>query len=70
MFNNYCRNSAKTDQEPIKWCRNIIKVAYLTVAIIVLAHVIWFFAARRVLAWPADIYVKDYILFPAVVLIL
>ena len=68
MFKDFCRNSGKAYQEPIKWCRSIIKVAYITVALIVLAHVIWFFAARRVLAWPADIYVKDYILFPAVVL--
>jgi len=31
-----------------------------------LAHVIWYFAARRILAWPAEIYLWNYIIYPTI----
>ena len=49
-----------------KWCRYIVYVGHITATLIVLAHVIWYFAARSVLAWPPDVYLRNYILFPAI----
>jgi diguanylate cyclase (GGDEF)-like protein len=59
-------DSVKTFIKPIRWCRYIVNVGYATAALMVLAHVIWFFAARSVLAFPPDIYLRDYIILPAV----
>ena len=36
----------RTYIEPIKWCRYIVTTAYVTVALIILAHVIWYFAGK------------------------
>ncbi len=52
--------------EPIKWCRYIVNTGYVTAAVIILAHVIWYFAARNVLASPADSYLRNYIVLPAI----
>ena len=52
--------------KPIVWCNYIVKTAYATAAFITLAHVIWYFAARDVLAWPSDVYLQNYIIFPAI----
>ena len=49
-----------------KWCRYIVYVGHATAALIILAHVIWYFAARSVLAWPPDVYLRNYIILPAV----
>lgn len=49
-----------------KWCLYIVKVGYITSALIILAHVIWYFAARSILAWPPDVYLKNYIILPAI----
>ena len=49
-----------------RWCRHIANVGCVTGAIIVLGHVIWYFAARSVLAWPPDVYLWNYIIFPAI----
>jgi diguanylate cyclase (GGDEF)-like protein len=64
------RDSGKSFIEPIKWCRYIVNVAYVTASLMILAHVIWFFAARSVLAFPPDIYLRDYIILPAIGFIL
>lgn len=56
----------KTYIEPIKWCRYIVNVGYATAALIILAHVIWYFAARSVLAWSPNIYLWNYIILPAI----
>lgn len=56
----------KTNIEPIKWCRYIVNVGYVTAALIILAHVIWYFAARSVLAIPPDVYLRNYIVLPAI----
>lgn len=50
---------------PLKWCRTIIKLGYVTAALIVLAHLIWYYAARSVLAYPPDVYLRNYIILPA-----
>ena len=52
--------------EPIKWCRYIVNTGYATTALIILAHVIWYFAARSFLASSADAYLRNYILLPAI----
>jgi diguanylate cyclase (GGDEF)-like protein len=56
----------KTFIDPIKWCRYIINVSYIAVALIIMAHVIWYFAARSVLVHPPDIYLRNYIILPAI----
>jgi len=48
-----------------KWCRYIVNAGHVTAAFIILAHVIWYFAARSVLAWPPDVYLRNYIILPA-----
>lgn len=55
----------KTPIDLNKWCRFIVNAGHITAICIILAHVIWFFAARNVLAWPADVYLREYIIFPA-----
>lgn len=49
-----------------KWCHYIVNVGHITATLIVLAHVIWYFAARSVLAWPRDVYLRNYIILPAI----
>ena len=56
----------RTYIEPIKWCRYIVTTAYVTVALIILAHVIWYFAAQTILAHSSDVYLWDYIILPAI----
>ena len=56
----------RTYIEPIKWCRYIVTTAYVTVALIILAHVIWYFAARNVLSIPPEDYLRYYIVLPAI----
>ena len=52
--------------EPIRWCRYIVNTGYATAALMILAHVIWYFAARSVLAHSPDDYLRNYILLPAI----
>ena len=52
--------------EPIKWCRYIVTAGYVTVALIILAHLIWYFAARSILASPPDVYLRNFIVLPAI----
>ncbi len=59
-------SSGKTFIVPLKWCRYIINADYITVALIIMAHVIWYFAARSVLACPLDVYLRYYIILPAI----
>ena len=54
--------------EPIQWCRFIVNTGYAMSGLIVLAHIIWFFAASSILAWPVDVYIRDYILLPTALL--
>lgn len=48
------------------WCHYIVNVGHATATLIILAHVIWYFAARSVLAWPPDVYLRNYIVLPAI----
>ena len=57
-------------KKPIQWCRSITNAGYATVAVIISAHVIWYFAARRILAYPPGVYLKNYIVFPGIGLFL
>lgn len=55
---------------PFKWCRYIVTAGYLTVGAMAMAHIIWYFAARKILAWPADVYLWNYIVYPTIGLFL
>lgn len=61
---NTVLDQPRTLMDPIKWCHYIVKAGYATVIVITLAHVVWFFAARKILAYPADIYLREYIILP------
>ncbi|MDD4689574.1 MAG: GGDEF domain-containing protein [Eubacteriales bacterium] len=58
-------NHVDTSIKPLQWCRYIVKAGYATAIVIILAHVIWYFAARSVLISPAD-YLRYYIIWPAI----
>lgn len=51
-------------ENPVLWCRYLIKAGYITVVIMLSAHTVWFFAARRILAFPPQVYLRNYILLP------
>ena len=57
-------NTDRTDTfvKPIKWCRYIINTGYATVAVMTLAHVIWFFGARDILINSPETYLRKYII--------
>ena len=57
----------KTPIDSNKWCRYIVNVSHAVAILIILAHVIWYFAARSVLAHPPDVYLRNYIILPAIV---
>ncbi len=48
-----------------KWCIYLVNVAHITTILIILAHIIWFVAARSILAWPPEVYLRNYIILPA-----
>jgi diguanylate cyclase (GGDEF)-like protein len=66
MDEGFHQGSGKTYIEPIKWCRYIVYVGYITAALMILAHVVWYFAARSVLSILPDIYLRNYIILPAI----
>lgn len=59
-------DSDKAYIEPIRWCRYIVNTGYATAALILLAHVIWYFAARSFLVNSADAYLRNYVVLPAI----
>lgn len=59
-------NEIRVAIEPIRWCQYIVIAGYLTVGAMTLAHIIWYFAARGILAWPAEIYLWNYIIYPTI----
>ncbi|MEY8357207.1 histidine kinase [Lachnospiraceae bacterium 54-53] len=56
----------KTPIDLNKWCSYIVNVGHVTATLIILAHVIWYFVARSVLAWPPDVYLRYWIILPAI----
>jgi hypothetical protein len=56
----------KTLRNPGKWCHYMVNVGYMIAGLIIFAHVIWFFAASSILAHPPEIYLRDYIILPAI----
>lgn len=56
----------KTPIDSLKWCNYIVNIGHITATLIILAHVIWYFAARSILSWPADIYLRYWIIYPAI----
>lgn len=59
-------NRGKTFVVPIKWCHNIIKIGYIIVALIIIAHGIWYFAARSILAHSPAVYLRNYIILSGI----
>ena len=57
---------AGTVSMPIKWCRHLVIAGYVTGAMIILAHIIWYFAAQSILVLTPDIYIRRYIVLPAI----
>lgn len=51
---------------PIKWCRYLVYSGYAAVAMITLAHIVWYFAAQSILASPPEVYLRRYIVLPAI----
>ncbi len=51
-------------RNPKQWCHYIIVVGYMIVGLILLAHVLWYFAARNILAHPPNEYLWNYIIWP------
>lgn len=49
-----------------KWCQYIVSAGHVTALLIIMAHVVWYFAARNILAWPPDVYLRNYIIIPAI----
>ena len=49
-----------------KLCYQLVAIGYIITALIILSHVIWYFAARSILAWPPEIYLRNYIVLPAI----
>lgn len=49
-----------------KWCQHIVSAAHVIALIIILAHAVWYFAARNILARPPDVYLRNYIIIPAI----
>jgi len=66
MNENVDFDRGETFVNPIKWCHCIVNVGYIISALIIMAHVIWYFAARSILAHPPDVYLRDYIILPAI----
>jgi diguanylate cyclase (GGDEF)-like protein len=66
MDKDFSYNKSKTPVDLSKWCRYIVNAGHATAALIILAHVIWYFAARSVLGRSADVYLRNYIIFPAI----
>ena len=56
----------KTPKELNKWCIYIVRAGHITATLIVMAHVVWYFAASSVLAWPPDVYLRNWIVLPAI----
>ena len=56
----------KTPIDLNKWCRYIVNAGHITATLMILAHVIWYFAARSVLAWPPDVYLRNWIVLPTI----
>lgn len=57
----------KTPIDSIKWCRYIVKTGYVCIALITLARIVWYFAAKQ---YPVDIpkrYLKDFIIVPTII---
>ncbi|ACL20480.1 signal transduction histidine kinase, LytS [Desulfitobacterium hafniense DCB-2] len=56
----------KTPMDSIKWCRYIVNIGYICVALMAFAHVAWYFGARDYLVNPPDIYLKYFIIAPTI----
>lgn len=61
------KNGHKLPIDLNKWCIYLMDGAHITTALIILAHIIWYFAAGSILAWPPEVYLRNYIILPGIV---
>ena len=66
MDQDFNVNEAETVITPIRWCRYLVNAGYATVAMIILAHIVWYYAAKNILTGPPDVYLRNYIVLPAI----
>jgi len=59
------QNNNRSIRDAKQWCHFIIAVGYMIVGLILLAHVLWYFAARNILAHPPNEYLWNYIIWPS-----
>ncbi len=65
-MNRDTKYKIQTPIDSIKWCRYIVRINYVCVALITFAHVVWYTAARDYLVTPPDIYLKYFIIAPTI----
>ena len=56
----------KTPMNSIKWCRYIVNIGYICVALMTFAHLAWYFGARDYLVNSPEIYLKYFIIVPTI----
>ncbi len=56
----------KTPIDLNKWCRYIVKAGHITAVLIILAQVGWLLFASSVIRWPLDLYLRYFIIAPAI----
>ena len=54
------------EKEQNKWCCYIVKAGHVTAVFIIFAQVCWFLFARDLIRWPINIYLRNFILIPAI----
>lgn len=59
------RKYRELDSVREKWCLSIVNIDHVIAFVMVLAHVLWYVFAWRILAKPREEYLRDYIILPA-----
>ena len=47
------------------WCRYILNAGHVSSVLIILAQFGWLFLASNVIRWPLDVYLRNFIIVPA-----
>lgn len=62
-------NTNIQEKKPIdlyKWCCYMLNIGHVTAGLIILAQIGWFLLARNVIRWPLDLYLRNFIIAPAI----
>jgi sensor histidine kinase YesM len=60
----------KNETDLNKWCGYIVKVGHVIAVLIILAQVGWLLLASGFIRWPLDVYVRNFIIVPAIGLLI